>query len=79
MSHVPIEIQRKIVQQWKEAGPALAAVKLEELRALKHDPVAIDDLLTLGTAMGTIVRATSGLVEMQRIFMKAHPKADGPQ
>jgi hypothetical protein len=60
------------VETWKRAGPELERVRREELRAFRHEDSVelIDSLLELGVQFGQ-VRTTSGLVEQQRLFMKA--------
>ena len=61
------------VQTWKEAGPELERVRREELRRL--DPERSIELLS-GPADYTVPprapKPTSGLVEQQWWFMKAH-------
>ncbi len=61
---------RRWVETWKHAGPALAAIRREEVRVA--DNVHVIELL--GDAFDHVVtlpmRTTSGLVEMQRLFAK---------
>lgn len=60
---------RKVVAQWKRAGPELEHVRKEELRRWQYDYKAVDALLDMGDHFGKS-RLTSGLVEMQKWFMK---------
>jgi hypothetical protein len=63
---------RQYVARWKQAGPALEKVRREELRMLSDDDVRsqIHALLEIAGYVPQN-RPTSGLVEQQRIFMKA--------
>ncbi len=65
------EQYRQYVQGWKRAGPELDRIRREELRALdtRKDVSTVDALVDLALRFGK-PRATSGLVEMQRWFMK---------
>jgi hypothetical protein len=64
--------QRKWVQQWKEAGPALAARRHEELVHLSDERTlaASEALLSLVTtvALSPRRRHWSGLVEQQALL-----------
>ncbi len=66
-----IALARRWVKVWQQAGPRLERVRREELRRL--DPQQAIALLC-GEADYTVPprapRATSGLVEQQRWFMK---------
>jgi hypothetical protein len=64
------EQQKALVAQWKRAAPALARARDEELRNWKYDWRAVDALLEMGVRFGR-AKPASGLVEMQRLFMKA--------
>ncbi len=59
---------------WREAGKGLAEIKRAELRAL-DTRVALQQLADAFEAALLIgpARATSGLVEQQRIFEKLRP------
>jgi hypothetical protein len=65
-------IQREWLRQWRDAGPALAANRREELRRLSDEKAlaASEALLSLVTtvrlASGRLRR--SGLVEQQALF-----------
>lgn len=67
--------QRQLVKQWAETGRLLDAMRLERLRGMPHDPAHVDAVLQLADSYTGPPRTTSGLVEMQRLFMKhpAHP------
>ena len=68
---------RRWVRTWKQAGPRLERLRREELRRL--DPQRAIALLC-GEADYTkpprAPRPTSGLVEQQRVFMKAVSRRD---
>lgn len=65
------EQYRLFVEKWRHAGPELERIRHEELRAYRYDPVDADSLLEMGDRYDGPPRLTSGLVEMQRLFMKA--------
>ena len=60
------------VETWKRAGPMLEQFRQEELRAFRHEDNVhlIDALLEIGYRHRRHL-TTSGLVEQQRLFMKA--------
>jgi hypothetical protein len=64
--------QRKWLRQWKEAGPALAAQRREELAHLSDERAlaASEALLSLVTTVTLSPRRRrwSGLVEQQALF-----------
>ncbi len=62
--------QKAIVDQWKRAAPALADARRKELALWQYDWTTVDALLEIGDRFGRS-RSTSGLVDMQRLFMKA--------
>ena len=64
------EQDRAIVEQWRRAGPALERVHAEELRRYRYRPADADAVLDIGHRFAGPPRQTSGLVEMQRLFMK---------
>ena len=70
MKRLTREQQRVVVQQWKKAGPELERVRNEELRKWVYDWTSVDALLELGDRFGQSREAT-GMVEMQRLFIKA--------
>lgn len=63
---------RAWVENWAQAGPRLEAIRRRELRAMTHQQriKAIETLLQIGSRFAK-PRATSGLVEQQRLFQKA--------
>ena len=65
------------VRGWEAAGQALESVRRAELRALTAERAlaAADRLLALGAEAGLTEkrRATSGLVEQQRLFSALRP------
>lgn len=66
------EQQRAIVEQWKKTGEELEAMRCDRLRNKPWDLAEVEALLKLGE--GQPSRTTSGLIEMQRVFMKAAPE-----
>lgn len=62
--------QKAVVTQWKRAAPALAKARDEELQQWQYDWKTVDALLDVGDRFGS-PRPTSGLVEMQKWFMKS--------
>lgn len=74
MAETPEE-QKRWMAQWREAEKALLEVKRAELRALtEHDVLAACDLLLADADHFYIpprMKTSSGLVEQQRIFMRA--------
>jgi|LAHU01.1.fsa_nt_gb hypothetical protein len=60
---------KQFVDQWKTTGPVLEKIRRDELRKLTYDYDTADALLEIGDRFGRS-RKTSGLVEMQRWFMK---------
>jgi len=69
------EEQKKWMAQWRSAEVALLEVKREELRALSDEEAQAACDLLLANADEFYVppqmRTSSGLVEQQRIFMRA--------
>ncbi|NUN96722.1 MAG: hypothetical protein HUU16_11170 [Candidatus Omnitrophica bacterium] len=68
------EEQKRLVQLWATAGPELERIRAEALRDKPYDPAEVEALLSLGDQADLPPRTTSGLVEMQRIFMRGHGK-----
>jgi hypothetical protein len=68
------EQQKAVAQQWKQAAPALAIAREEELAAWRYDPVTVNALLDIGAKTPRKEDEPNGLVEMQRLFMKAARK-----
>jgi hypothetical protein len=70
------EVQRAWMKQWRAAEVALRQVKREELRKMTEEDVlnACDILMTDVASFYRSPKAikTSGLVEQQRIFARAH-------
>jgi len=65
------DLVRQWVELWKQARPALEAVRSDELRSYRYeDHIAeIDDLLDIAFRFAQ-PRPSSGLVEQQRLFAK---------
>jgi len=68
------EQQRNLVQQWKATGQELERIRRDALRGKPYNWADVDTLLEMGDHCGCPSRTTSGLVEMQRLFMKASGK-----
>lgn len=73
MTHPTREEQRKLVRRMEETGRELEKIRRETLRGMPYRWEDVDALLELGDAYDGPPRLTSGLVEMQRIFMRAAP------
>lgn len=73
------EEQKIWMAQWRSAEAALLEVKREELRALTdEDVLAACDLLLADADQFYVppkLKTSSGLVEQQRIFMRAHSRS----
>ncbi len=63
---------KRWVQTWATAGEALDALRRRELAAMTDDDArrAIADLFTDAVMFDLLPRATSGLVEQQRLFSR---------
>jgi len=72
MTDAEREQMKAWVENWKRAGPLLERFRHEELRQLRHEDSLemIDGLLQIGYQHRSD-EPTSGLVEQQRIFMRA--------
>lgn len=81
MTKASREDLRRYVEQWRKAGPELERVRRQELRERSYDPDDADALLELGDSCRES-RPSSGMVEMQKWFMKLaeqqglRPRAD---
>lgn len=65
------EQYRAYVEQWRRTGPELERFHAEALRQYRYDSSDADTVLEMGDLCDGPPRLTSGLVEMQRLFMKA--------
>ena len=69
------EEQRAWMDQWRSAAIALEEVKREDLQAMTEEQACAmsNMLLSMGPfpESGRVLSNTSGLVEQQRIFMRA--------
>lgn len=65
------EEQRYLAKLWLTTGPELERRRLADLRGKEYTPREIDSHLSLANFYDGPPRLTSGMVEMQRIFMKA--------
>ena len=71
MRHPKREEQQAIVRRWESTGRELERIRRERLRNMPYNWSDVDALLELGDRCGLGSRTSSGLVEMQRLFMKA--------
>lgn len=58
---------------WEENGPILEKVRADALRGLPYNEDDVDTQLSLADDYDGPPRLTSGLVEMQAVFMRAAP------
>jgi hypothetical protein len=66
------EEAQEFVERWRKAGPELEKIRREELRALTDaEGQKLFGSLLEFASLHPQKRATSGLVEQQRIFQKA--------
>lgn len=73
MTHPTLEEQRELIRKMEETGRELERIRREALRGMPYNWKDVDALLELGDSFDGPPRLTSGLVEMQKIFMKAAP------
>lgn len=63
-----------LVRQWEETGRELERIRQSALRGMPYNWADVDALLALGDSYDGPPRTTSGLVEMQRLFMQQAPR-----
>ena len=68
------EEQQRLVRQWDETGRKLEGIRREALKGMPYNWEDVDALLELGANLPHREDGASGLVEMQRHFMKADPR-----
>jgi len=73
------EEQKRLVKQWEVTGPLLEQIRRDALRDLSYNWEDVDALLALGDNYDGPPRFAEGMVEMQRIFMKARPNSPASQ
>lgn len=71
MKYPTREEQRNLVRQWEATGRELERIRRDALRGMAYNWADVDALLEIGDHCGCMARSDSGLVEMQRWFMKA--------
>lgn len=71
--HPSREEQKEMVRRWEATGQELDRLRREALRGMPYRWEDVVALLELGDAYDGPPRLTSGLVEMQAVFMKARP------
>ena len=72
MTPIELEQQKRLVQQWREAGPLLEQARQEELLRMTPKQRRVASLAVLDLVANLPCdRITSGLIEQQRIFMRA--------
>jgi hypothetical protein len=67
------EQQRQIVKLWEATGRELERIRRDALRGMPYNWKDVDALLQLGDSYDGPPRTSSGLIEMQRLFMKLAP------
>jgi hypothetical protein len=73
VKHPNFEEQKRLARLWSDTGPKLEAIRREALRDKPYDSTEVEELLALGDNYDGPPRLSSGLEEMQRIFMRAAP------
>ena len=73
MNRPTLEEQRHLVRQWDDTGRELEQIRKKALRGLVYKWEDVDALLSLGDNYDGPPRLTSGLEDMQAVFMKAAP------
>lgn len=79
MGDAPHEVHRRVVAQWQSAATALAAVRRAEVASLTDEEAllaTLDLLDALDRLPPMPPRATSGLVQQQRLFARADTPPD---
>lgn len=66
------EQQKALVRQWEKTGVELERLRKQALKGKPYDWTEVDALLEIGDLGNFPHRTSSGLVEMQHQFMKAH-------
>lgn len=69
--------QREYIRKWAETGRILDEMRREKLRGMPYNWEEVDALLEVGDHCGLPSRTTSGMIEMQRLFMKLRPGTPG--
>ncbi len=68
------EEQQKLVRQRETTGREVDSFRREALRGMPYNWEDVDALLSLGDDIPSNEHNGEGLIEMQRIFMKADPR-----
>lgn len=69
MNKLSKEQQRKLVQAWNQTGPELEGMRRKKLQGMPYKWQDVDAVLGICDSYDGPPRTTSGLVEMQRLFM----------
>ena len=72
------EEQKRLVKLWDTVGPELERISREELKGMPYRWQDVVALLDLGEGVPMPEDAGSGMIEMQRAFMK-HPVYQKPR
>lgn len=70
MSELSRSQQRDLVRKWDTTGPELERLRRQALRGLPYRWEDVDAVLAMANGYDGPPRRSSGLVEMQRLFMK---------
>lgn len=76
MKHPTIEEQKRLVQRWEATGRELERIRRDALREMSYRWEDVDALLALGDDYDGPPRDFSGLIEMQRLFLKRRGNAE---
>ncbi len=68
------EEQRRLVRQWEETGRELERIRREALRGMPYNWQDVDALSEIACQHPAPLENGMGMVEMQRLFMKAREK-----
>lgn len=79
MNELSREQQRELVRLWDTTGPELERLRRQSLRGMPYRWEDVDAVLAMADHYDGPPRLTSGLVEMQRLFMKAAREQQRPE
>ncbi len=71
MKHPTREEMKELIRQREATFRELERIRRDALRGMTYNWADVDTLLEMGDYYPGPSRTTSGLVEMQRLFMKA--------
>lgn len=74
MNELSRDQQRDLVRIWDTTGPELERLRRQALRGLPYRWEDVDAVLAMAHGYDGPQRRSSGLVEMQRLFMKGRER-----